>query len=54
MTTSVLIPGADGRAWYWHRVIPELRALGHDAVAVDLPVEDSAGPAEHADRLVGQ
>jgi len=21
----VLIPGADGRAWYWHRVTPLLR-----------------------------
>ncbi|WP_351231927.1 alpha/beta hydrolase [Streptomyces sp. NPDC002133] len=54
MTVSlfVLIPGADGRAWYWHRVIPELRARGHEAVAVDLPAEESAGPAEHADAVV--
>jgi len=22
----VLIPGAGGMAWYWHRVIPELSA----------------------------
>ncbi|MGW1884871.1 alpha/beta fold hydrolase [Streptomyces sp. NPDC001970] len=54
MTVSlfVLIPGADGRAWYWHRVIPELRARGHEAVAVDLPAEESAGLAEHADAVV--
>jgi pimeloyl-ACP methyl ester carboxylesterase len=33
----VLVPGAGGVAWYWHRVIPLLRAAGHDALAVDLP-----------------
>ena len=36
----VLIPGADGRAWYWHRVAPLLTALGHDVIPVDLPVTD--------------
>src|SRR5262245_29758616 len=40
MATFVLIPGADGRAWYWHRAEPELRARGHEVVAVDLPVDD--------------
>lgn len=44
MATYVLIPGAGGAAWYWHRVEPKLRALGHDVVAVDLPGDDeSAG-----------
>jgi pimeloyl-ACP methyl ester carboxylesterase len=53
MTSYVLIPGADGRAWYWHRVIPELRARGHDVIAVDLPVADkSAGLSEFADAIV--
>ena len=37
MTTFVLIPGAGGQAWYWHRVVPRLSFRGHDAVAVDLP-----------------
>jgi hypothetical protein len=32
----VLIPGAGGTAWYWHRVVPLLRAAGHEATAVDL------------------
>ncbi len=27
-------------AWYWHRVTPLLQAMGHDAVAVDLPGDD--------------
>lgn len=42
MTNFVLIPGADGRAWYWHRLVPELRARGHEVVTLDLPSEDSA------------
>jgi pimeloyl-ACP methyl ester carboxylesterase len=37
MSNFILIPGAGGSAWYWHRVVPELEARGHDAVAVDLP-----------------
>jgi pimeloyl-ACP methyl ester carboxylesterase len=51
--TYVLIPGAGGSAWYWHRLVPELRRRGHDAVAVDLPAaDDSAGLWEYADTLV--
>lgn len=46
----VLVPGAGGAAWFWHRVVPELEARGHTAVAVELPAADeSAGPAEYAD-----
>jgi pimeloyl-ACP methyl ester carboxylesterase len=45
----VLIPGADGRGWYWHRVVPLLNARGHEAVPVDLPVTDpAAGLKEYA------
>ena len=40
MSTFVLVPGAGGDAWYWHRVVPELAARGHDAVPVDLPAGD--------------
>jgi hypothetical protein len=42
----VLIPGADGRAWYWHRLVPRLRERGHEVVAVDLPVTDPAAGLE--------
>lgn len=53
MATYVLIPGAGGSDWYWHRLVPELRARGHDAVAVDLPADDdSAGLARYADVAV--
>jgi hypothetical protein len=50
--TFVLIPGAGGTAWYWHRVVPLLREAGHEAIAVDLPGDDpTAGLPEYA-RLV--
>lgn len=48
----VLIPGAGGAAWYWHRVVPLLRQAGHEGIAVDLPGGDeTAGLPEYA-RLV--
>lgn len=50
MANYVLVPGAGGNAWYWHRVTPRLRALGHDVVAVDLPAADeSAGLSDYMD-----
>ncbi|MPY99909.1 MAG: alpha/beta fold hydrolase [Actinophytocola sp.] len=51
--TFVLIPGAGGQAWYFHRLVPELQARGHEAIAVDLPAGDnSAGLVEYADAVV--
>jgi hypothetical protein len=48
--TYVLIPGAGGTAWYWHRIVPLLREAGHAAIAVDLPGDDpAAGLPEYAD-----
>lgn len=53
MATFVLIPGAGGAAWYWHRVVPELEARGHTAIAVDLPAaDDDAGLDAYADTVV--
>ena len=47
--TFVLVPGASGRAWDWHRLVPLLQALGHAAVPVDLPAaDDAAGLPEYA------
>ncbi|HEY0637897.1 MAG TPA: alpha/beta hydrolase [Pseudonocardiaceae bacterium] len=40
MATFVLVHAAGGSTWDWHRLVPELRALGHDAVTMDLPCED--------------
>jgi pimeloyl-ACP methyl ester carboxylesterase len=52
-STFVLIPGAGGVAWYWHRIVERLRDAGHEAIAVDLPGDDeSAGLSEYADLAV--
>jgi hypothetical protein len=48
MATFVLVPGAGGQAWYWHRLVPELEARGHRAIAVELPA------AELLDRYVSE
>jgi pimeloyl-ACP methyl ester carboxylesterase len=53
MATYVLIHGAGTDSWYWHLVVPRLRAFGHDVVCVDLPCDDdSAGLSEYADVVV--
>jgi pimeloyl-ACP methyl ester carboxylesterase len=52
MPTYVLIPGAGGEAWFWHLVVPEIEARGHEAVPVDLPAgDDDAGWNEYADAI---
>jgi pimeloyl-ACP methyl ester carboxylesterase len=51
MATYVLVPGADGAAWYWHRVVPGLRARSHDVVTLDLPSEPSADLDAFADAI---
>ena len=53
MATFAFIHGAGDVGWYWHLVEAELRRLGHDTVAPDLPVEDdTAGLAEYATAVV--
>jgi len=48
----ILIPGAGGTAWYWHRVAKLLEQAGQQAVAVDLPGDDpAAGLPEYAERV---
>ena len=37
----VLIPGAGGRAWYWHLLAPGLAGQGHRPIAVELPAEEA-------------
>lgn len=50
MASFILVPGAGGMAWYWHRVVPLIRAARHEAIAVDLPGDDKrAGLAAYAD-----
>jgi pimeloyl-ACP methyl ester carboxylesterase len=51
--TFVLIPGAGGEAWFWHRLVAELVSRGRTAVPVDLPADDdTAGWAEYVDAVV--
>lgn len=51
--TFVLIHGGGSSAWDWHLVAPRLRNRGHEVVAIDLPIEDSAmGISEYADAVV--
>jgi pimeloyl-ACP methyl ester carboxylesterase len=46
----VLLPGAGGAGWIWHRVVPLLEAAGHTAVALDLPADDpEAGLPEYVE-----
>ena len=53
MASFVLVPGAGGMAWYWHRTVPLIRAAGHEPIAVDLPGDDSqAGLAAYADIVI--
>jgi pimeloyl-ACP methyl ester carboxylesterase len=53
VTTFVLVPGAGGDTWYWHRLVAELESRGHQALAVELPAgDDSAGLAAYADTVV--
>jgi pimeloyl-ACP methyl ester carboxylesterase len=53
MTDYVLIPGAGGTAWFWHRVVPLLHAAGHRVTAVDLPGDDpAAGIPEYVELAV--
>ena len=52
-TTFVLVPGAGGDTWFWHRLVAELEGRGHRAVPVELPVADeTAGLDAYADTVV--
>lgn len=52
MTTFVLVHGAFGSAAELAPVIPELEALGHRAIAVDLPCTDPAATLDDYVRTV--
>ena len=53
MVDFLLVPGAGGDAWYWHRLVAELTACGHTAIAVELPADDpTAGLERYADVAV--
>src|SRR4051794_34079384 len=52
MANFLLIPGADGHAWYWHRLVPLLADLGHTAHPVELPKAGTANLSDYRDAAV--
>jgi pimeloyl-ACP methyl ester carboxylesterase len=40
MSIFCLVHGAYQGAWCWERLIPELEARGHQAIAMDLPIDE--------------
>ena len=51
--TFVLVPGAGGSDWYWHRLVDELNRRGREAIAVALPAgDDAAGLTEYTDAVI--
>jgi pimeloyl-ACP methyl ester carboxylesterase len=51
--TFVLIPGAGGDPWLWHRLQPELGERGYEAIAAKLPAgDDRAGLPEYVRAVV--
>ena len=53
MATYALVPGGGGDPWEWHRLVPQLEARGHEAIAVRLPAEDeAAGWSEYAEAVI--
>ena len=53
MTTFALVHGAFHGAWCWDLLAAELRTLGHETIAMDLPCEDTAaGNRRYADVVI--
>ncbi|MEJ7734484.1 MAG: alpha/beta fold hydrolase [Polyangiaceae bacterium] len=53
MSTFVLVPGAGGDSWYWHRVVPLLEQAGHSPIDLEQPGDDArAGLDLYVDRTL--
>lgn len=53
MATFALVHGGGDVGWSWHLAERELRGLGHDTVAPDLPCDDdTADLDDYADAVV--
>jgi pimeloyl-ACP methyl ester carboxylesterase len=46
MSDFLLLHGASHAAWCWHPTVAELERRGHQALAVDLPIDDPEAGAE--------
>lgn len=53
MAEVLLVHGAGHGAWCWHRVIPALAPLGHQAPAIDLPQTAPTRLADQARAVLG-
>ncbi len=53
MATFVLVHGAWHGAWCWERLVGELESRGHEATAMDLPIDDPAATFETYADVVG-
>jgi pimeloyl-ACP methyl ester carboxylesterase len=42
MSTFALVHGAWHGSWCWEHLTPELQAMGHRVIAMDLPIDDSS------------
>lgn len=51
MTDILLVHGGSGGAWYWERLLPHLTALGHQADAADVPMDDPDNDLERCAAL---
>ena len=54
MTTFALVHGAFHGAWCWDLLTAELRTLGHDVVAMDLPCDDPAAGNQRYAEVVAE
>jgi len=53
MSLFCLVHGAYLGAWCWERLIPELEARGHQAITMDLPIDDpSSSLSNYADVVI--
>ena len=52
MADILLIHGSGHGAWCWHRLIPALAALGHDATAITLPRHPGVTLADQAQAIL--
>lgn len=53
MSTYLLVPGAGGSAWFWHRLTPLLEQRGHTVIAPQIDMTDERlGLADYTDAIV--
>jgi pimeloyl-ACP methyl ester carboxylesterase len=54
MATFVLVHGAWHGAWCWGPLVVQLQANGHEAIALELPIEDTQATFSDYGRLIAQ